>query len=168
MTEIDPTEMFRICLKEAWNSPDPSTQNGAVIVSAEGHTLGKGCNEFPAGVEVTPERLERPMKYYFIEHAERNAIHDADVLLDSDEMYALWASCSDCATAIIQSGIRKLNTHSFYVGGDVSVEGRKDWSETIKYAFEMFDEAGVEVVFHDCQVMRGGESLLYNGEPVRF
>src|SRR4051812_44655189 len=61
------------------NSTDPSTQNGAVLV----HNMGKGrervvvangANHFPAGVKESPERWERPAKYAWVEHAERNAI----------------------------------------------------------------------------------------------
>ncbi len=161
-------KFLRAALGQAWGSPDPSTQNGAVIVATNGAIMGVGCNEFPEGVKSTEERLTRPLKYSFVEHAERNAIYDAGMIIDSDVMYALWAACADCARGIIQSGIRTLYTHSFYANGGVDLKDRKNWGESIQVAFEMFEEAGVEVVFIDDQIMLPGESLLYCGESVSF
>jgi len=165
---IDHVKYFREALQVAWESPDTSTQNGAVIVDTEGRIVGNGCNTFPHGVRITDERLERPTKYLFTEHAERNAIFDAGVPTPTDTMYALWAACSDCARAIIQSGIRTLYTHSFYTGPDTTTEGRNDWNPSISAAMDMFAEAGVRVVFLDAKIMRPGESLLYNGDPVVY
>ena len=169
-----PADYFGLAYELAKHSPDTSTQNGAVIVNAlTGAIVGAGLNDFPHGVEVTEERLQRPMKYFFTEHAERNAVFEmgdrglADMAGDK-EMYALWAACADCARAIIQAGVKKVHTHSFYIGGGDPTEDRKNWGESIQYAFNMFDEAGVEVVFHDCQVLPEGETLLFNGEPVHY
>lgn len=166
----DHRQFFRLALAEAWGSPDPSTQTGAIIVDAGGRVVSGGCNDFPEGVAAKPERLERPLKYSFMEHAERNAIYSAGEIVDTDVMYALWAACDDCARAIIQSGIRTVHTHGFYLGNDAidKTGTRRDWGETLKVSFTMFEEAGVDVIYHDFQVMRQGESLLYNGEPVRF
>ena len=56
-------------------SKDRSTQVGAVIVG-EGHVvLSVGYNGFPRGVnDDIDSRYERPAKYMWTEHAERNAI----------------------------------------------------------------------------------------------
>lgn len=56
------------------SSPDPSSQIGVVIVPLASHKRVMACNTFPE--RVTP-RLERPEKYAFIEHAERNGIYHA-------------------------------------------------------------------------------------------
>jgi dCMP deaminase len=154
---MDHAANFRLALRVAIESPDPSTQTGAVILDLNSNELlSEGCNEFPGGVRYSDQRLERPLKYEFIEHAERNAIfsllrnrheipHDADL------------------RAIIQSGIRKLYTHGFYMSED-----HANWDDSIKVAFEMFTEAGVQVFIRDDQVMEPGESLRYNGQPVHF
>lgn len=168
-------DYFGVAFELAKHSPDPSTQNGAVIIdTVTGAIIGAGLNDFPHGVEVNEERLTRPLKYSFIEHAERNAIFEmgdrgfAD--LPNKEMYALWATCTDCARAIIQSGIKRVHTHSFYFDGATSVDGenRKDWGESIDIAFTMLEEAGVDVVFHDCEVMPEDETLLFNSQPVHY
>lgn len=161
---MDHVEHFRQALQVAWESPDPSTQVGAVIVNQHGGVLGEGCNEFPMGVRYTEERLQRPLKYSFIEHAERNAIFDMLRNGRYDRglvMYALWAACADCASAIIQTGIRTVYTHEFYTGDT-------HWSDSTRVAFEMFAEAGVQVFFVNDQVMLPGETVRFNGEQVHY
>ncbi len=180
---MDHRSFFRKALFEAFRSPDPSTQNGAVIVATDTRTgqptvVGRGANEFPHMVRITEERLERPLKYSFIEHAERNAIFDyldhLKMMGNEREhgplhMYALWAACSDCARAIIQAGVHTVHTHSFYTGGvDPTGQDRKDWGESIRASMDMFAEANVEVVFHDMKIMEEGESLLFNSEYVTY
>jgi dCMP deaminase len=56
-------------------------------------------------------RHERPAKYKWTEHAERNAIYNAarvGIPLDGCRMYLPWFPCMECARAIIQSGILEL------------------------------------------------------------
>jgi len=98
----------------AKQSPDTSTENGAVIVSSWNNVISTACNTFPRGVS---ERLDRPEKYTFIEHAERNAIFEAARYTGGCHgatMYCIWAACADCARAIVQSGIRHLVTMKSY------------------------------------------------------
>jgi len=57
-------------------SKDNSTKVGCLFVDPEDFTvLTRGYNGMPRGIDETrPERQERPLKYAFFEHAERNAI----------------------------------------------------------------------------------------------
>lgn len=146
----------------ARTSPDPSTQNGAVIAYNR-TTVSAGCNEYPRGVIPSPERLERPLKYSVIEHAERNAIYSARDCTDCT-MYALWAACADCARAIIQSNITTLVTHEFYTLDEHRAE---HWDESIDIAFIMLREAGVEVRISDAEIYPD-MPLRYNGELVYY
>lgn len=59
-------------------SKDPSTKVGCIFLDAEDYTeLTRGFNGMPRGIDETrPERFERPLKYDFFEHAERNAIYN--------------------------------------------------------------------------------------------
>ena len=129
-------------------STDPSTQVGAVIVKADQYTddvqMCAHANCFPKGVQETEERWERPIKYSYVEHAERNVIYAAarqGFATQDCVMYAPWFACADCARAIIQAGIVE-------VVGDarpnkmMSADCR--WRETIEIAYGMFDEAGVK------------------------
>jgi len=125
-------------------STDPSTQNGAVIVNPRtGRIISTGVNKFPRGVQDKPERWERPIKYSYVEHAERSAIYSAALIGEATvgcTMYCYWAACADCARAIILSGISRLVTHKIIM--DVSHER---WKDTIEVAFGMLREAGVEL-----------------------
>jgi dCMP deaminase len=159
-------ELMRIAFLHARNSPDPSTQNGAIIVDRGGLWMGIGSNTFPAGVKPLQERLERPDKYLYIEHAERAAIYDAardGLCTHRGVMYALWAACADCARGIIESGITELVTHSFY-----NRQGGKRWGHSIEHGELMLEEAGVIVRTIDDQIMNFNESIRFNGEKVNF
>ena len=68
-----------------------------------------GYNSFPRGIrDDVPERLERPAKYLWIEHAERNAICNAaraGTATEGCTIYVEIMPCMDCARAIVQAGI---------------------------------------------------------------
>lgn len=154
-----PEDWLRLAYKVASESPDPSTQNGAVI-PAHNNVVLQACNRFPRKVTVSGERLERPLKYSYIEHAERNVIYEAaryGVALEGLTMYVPWYACSDCARAIIQAGIRKVVGHKQMMDGTP-----EHWKESIAAAFVMFKEAGVETELLDVEL--GGPTTLFNGK----
>ena len=68
-------EMANLVAKK---SKDKSTQIGAVIVGPDNEIRSTGYNSFPTGLNDDLEiRQQRPEKYYWIEHAERNALYNA-------------------------------------------------------------------------------------------
>ena len=59
-------------------SKDTNRKNGAVIVDDDNIVLSLGYNGFPRGCDDSIDsRYEKPAKYLFTEHAERNAIFHA-------------------------------------------------------------------------------------------
>lgn len=127
-------------------SVDPSTQNGAVLVTAAGDTVD-AANGLPYKVMTAPERWERPNKYLYVEHAERNAIYYAARLGYSTEqatLYAPWYACCDCARGIIQSGITRVVGHA-----PCYHKTPERWRDSIIRAFEMLVEADVQCVIYD-------------------
>jgi dCMP deaminase len=74
--------------------------------------VAHGWNGFPRGVDDdVDERHERPAKYLWTEHAERNAIYNAAAIGAATAgctMYLPWYPCTGCARAIIQSGISEV------------------------------------------------------------
>ena len=130
-------------------SKDPNTQIGAVIVGPEHQIISTGFNGFPRGVdeEDYPSRWERPLKYKFIEHAERNAIYNSarhGVALRDCTLYLVGMGpptlpCTDCARAIIQSGITCVTGKGYKQLPD-------NWKEDLGIAGGMLNEAGVEFV----------------------
>jgi dCMP deaminase len=103
---------LRICRHVASRSKDPNTQIGCVIVGPAHEIRSTGYNSFPRGIrDDVPERLERPAKYLWMEHAERNAIYNAARAGTSTEgctIYVEIMPCMDCARAIVQAGIREV------------------------------------------------------------
>ena len=85
-------------------SKDRSTRVGAVIIGEDKTPGPYGFNGFPRFVDDDREsRHERPEKYKWTEHAERNAIYNAariGVPLKGCTMYVTHMPCADCARAI--------------------------------------------------------------------
>lgn len=128
-------------------SKDPSTKTGAVVVGPNREIRATGYNGLVRGVDDNiPERMERPTKYDFFEHAERNAIYNACLTgtsLKGCIMYATHAPCTDCARAIIQSGIKTVVTNKVVIDEN-SPKGT--WRDKLDYSAQMFKEAGVEYI----------------------
>jgi len=130
-------------------SKDQRTQIGAVIVGQDKEIVSTGFNSFPRGInDFVEERQQRPEKYFWFEHAERNAIYNAariGVSLRDTTMYLTCGiPCSDCARGIISSGIRTI-----YCKTEDTTKNREHWDEHAKRSLQMFQESGVEVIFYE-------------------
>ena len=133
-------------------SKDKRTHIGAVIVGKDNEIVSTGYNSFPRGInDNIEERQERPEKYYWIEHAERNAIYNAariGVSLRESTMYLTCGiPCSDCAKGIISSGIKRIHCKI-----KDTTRNREYWDEHAKRSLQMFKESGVEVIFYNDNV----------------
>ena len=144
------TEYFlNIAEQVKLKSKDQSTQIGAVIVGIDNEVLSTGYNSFPRGMDDSKqERQERPEKYFWMEHAERNAIYNAARIGVSTKNTTMYLSCgipcADCARGIINAGITRI----FCERGELGTKGPM-WADSAERSWEMFDEAGVEVCFYD-------------------
>lgn len=128
-------------------SKDINTQIGVVIVGEDNEIISTGYNSFARGMnDDIPERQERPEKYYWMEHAERNSIYNAariGVSTKGCEMYlSCDIPCTDCARAIIQSGIKKI-----YIVKGETAKGHH-WDEHHKRSEQMFKECGVNIEYY--------------------
>lgn len=136
--------LFQLChLTAAW-SEDRRTKVGAVIVGPANEVRAIGYNGLPRGVSgaidlrYSPEDNE---KYYWFEHAERNAIYNAaraGTSTDGCRLYVSLFPCSDCARGIIQSGIVQVNTFR-------RPDADKKSDHTFEVALTMFEEAHIEL-----------------------
>jgi len=135
---------IEIALLVAKKSKDESTKLGAVIVGPDNEIRSTGYNSFPRGLNDTlGARQERPEKYHWFEHSERNAIYNAariGVSLKGCRMYLTPGPgvCCGCARAIIQSGVAEV-----ILSGDMNT--KQKWSEEAKRSMIMFEECGVKV-----------------------
>lgn len=128
-------------------SKDTSTKTGAVIVGPDKEIRATGYNGPVRGVnDDLPERYERPVKYDFFEHAERNALYNAcltGVSVKGCTMFATHTPCVDCARAIIQSGIKTVITNKLVIDANTP---QNTWRDKLSHSAEMFKEAGVEYI----------------------
>ena len=94
-------------------SKDDSTKIGCVIVNDKGHPVSFGYNGLPMGIDDNiAERDERPEKYFWYEHAERNAMYLTTNSLQNCSIFITHAPCADCARGMIQSGIKNVIIHA--------------------------------------------------------
>ena len=140
------TYFLNICVAVAQKSKDPSTKVGCVIVNGHNAILSTGYNGLPRNVMEQPARYERPAKYRWTEHAERNAIYNAarhGISLDGATLFVTGLPpCADCARAIIQCGIKEV---CVCVPADSSASAR--WADETEISRIMFQEAGVAMMF---------------------
>lgn len=136
---------MEVALLIAGWSKDPNTKTGAVVVGPDREIRATGYNGLVRGVnDDIPERMERPTKYDFFEHAERNAVYNACLTgtsLKGCILYATHPPCTDCTRAIIQSGIKMVVTRTLPEDKSVPAGG---WRDKLDYARQMLQEAGVE------------------------
>jgi dCMP deaminase len=132
-------------------SKDIRTQIGAVIVGADKQIVSTGYNSFPRNiVDDNEDRQVRPEKYFWMEHAERNAIYNAALNGVSTKGTSIYLTCgipcSDCARGIINAGIKKV-----YCKEEDTTKNREHWDEHAKRSMEMFTEADVDVIFYNAK-----------------
>jgi dCMP deaminase len=87
---------------------------------------------------------EPQSKYFFLEHAERNAISAAYKNareLRSATLYCSLYPCADCARAIVSAGITRL------VVPERALDPVRDvkWAQHYRYAGEIFERARVTI-----------------------
>lgn len=130
---------FSLCDANAAKSKDPSTRVGAVIVRPDRTIASMGWNGFPRGVE--DHYQDREHKLLRTVHAELNAILNAREPLHG---YTIYVSplfpCSNCAAAIIQSGITCVIAR---MG-----QPREEWAKSFEASKDMFRQAFVDFEIH--------------------
>jgi dCMP deaminase len=129
-------------------SKDQSTQIGAVIVGVDNEVLSTGYNSFPRGMDDSlQERQERPEKYFWFEHAERNAIYNAariGVSLKNSTIYITSGlPCMDCARGIVNSGIKIIWCKTV-----CTTKNKEKWEESQSKSLQLLNECGVQVFFY--------------------
>lgn len=120
---------------------------GAVIVDDDLVIRSTGYNGLPRGVSDTDDaRFDRKSgeKFFWFEHAERNAIYNAARIgtsLDGCTIFVNRFPCADCARAIIQSGIDTV-----YCPPKPANDGALDHSFDVSEV--LLKEAGLTVLTH--------------------
>lgn len=126
----------------AMRSKDPNTQVGACIVSNDNRLLSTGYNGAPRGYEDenfpwSREGNKLDTKYFYVVHAERNAILNFIGIgreLEDAKIYVDLFPCNECAKEIIQCGIKEV----------VYIHDKYSNTEEVIAAKRLFDTCGVK------------------------
>jgi dCMP deaminase len=125
-------------LVASW-SKDPSTKVGCVITDGDHNQLAGGFNGFPRGIADDYRLHDRETKLKIIVHAEANAVAAAarnGHALKGSIAYVMLPPCAQCASLLIQAGVRRV----VFLSGAKPSKWEVDWT----LAQGMFTEAGIE------------------------
>ena len=89
-------------------SHDIHTQHGCVIADKQNRIVGVGYNGFPKGMNDSILPTERPDKYKWMVHSERNALANCIIRPDNAIAYVTGQCCNDCIIALHQHGIEEV------------------------------------------------------------
>lgn len=137
-------------------SKDNSTKVGAFFVGADNHTtLGFGYNGMPRGMNDEDEtKHERPEKYFWFEHAERNGIYNiAQKYMNNAMIFCTDFPDIEGARAIVSSGIKTMiltNSEHSYISPDREKYTKEEFikvRKNVSRVLELFVCADVEIVF---------------------
>ena len=161
-----------MCYVIARRSGDQSTHVGAVIVGTDNSIVSVGYNDLPRNIEDTISSRRSAAegeKYLWTEHSERNAIYNAGrngVPLKGCKMYVNLLPCTDCARAIIQSGIKEVVCHA--EGHDAFYEARGEenrWQKPHETVGIMFIEAQVKLTWWKGEVH---QPAFFSGKRIQL
>jgi dCMP deaminase len=115
-------------------SHDIHTQHGCVITDQHNRILSIGYNGFPREL---PDHLlptNRPDKYPWMIHAERNALSNCVVRPENGIAYVTGQCCNDCTMALWQEGIKTIymaNDHGTHLFDE---KAQKIFDEFVKFS----------------------------------
>lgn len=148
---------INIVTEVAKKSKDPSSKIGAVIVGPDHEIRSSGFNGFPRGIDEVQDasRWERPIKYDYVEHAERNAVYNAARIGVSTKGCTLYiygfgppcVPCINCTKAAIQCGITRIVGYSYK-------DAPEQWVRELEFSYNLLNEAGVEIVEYESSSLR--------------
>lgn len=131
---------FRLANEAMTWSKDPHCKVGAVIVSPDARQFSMGYNGLPVGVPDDKELLaNKEMKNKLTVHAEVNAVLNSHCNVEGWTMYCTKAPCIDCATTLIQAGIKQLNCPE--------PATNSSWCEENIIAMDLLKQVHIDVYF---------------------
>jgi len=139
----------------ALQSQDRSSRAGCFIVNTNlknsDRLISIGYNKLSKGFDVNDDKNhERPFKYKIFLHAEINAITSAakmGVSILGATMYLNWFPCSNCALAIVNSGISELHCDE-----EPDWTSNDHWIEDQALALDILKRGDVKIVYDNYKV----------------
>lgn len=148
----------------AMKSKDRSTHVGCVIVGEDNSVRTLGFNGFPRGINDDDDhKHERPEKYFWAEHAERNAIYNARSDIRGSRAYVNFLPCADCTRALIQTGVQQIMVDERF--SKAHSTGSDKFDDSHRVSLNMLAEAGVKLTWYTGPIVTeivgfvGGETL---------
>jgi len=131
----------------ASKSKDHRTKIGSVLIK-ERRIISEGYNGICMDINDTvSERFERPEKYFWFEHSERNCVYSAarfGISTLGSILYTQGIPCCDCTRAVIQSGIKEVVVHKQWEEFEEFFTWEK-WKDQAKRSVVMLDESNIKV-----------------------
>jgi dCMP deaminase len=127
-------------LRAAAASPNRVRKVGAALAACDGVIISD-CNAFPVGVRDLEERHAGDGRFVWMEHAERRVIFAAarrGVATSGARMTSTFFPCIDCARAIVEAGVVRLDTPAPAFDDPV-------WGASFERSQIILEEGGVEI-----------------------
>jgi len=119
-------------------SHDIHTKHGCVITDQNHRILGVGYNGYPKGLDDNLLPKDRPDKYHWMVHSERNALADCVIRPDNGIAYVTGQCCNDCIMALWQEGVQTV-----YMIDD---HGTKLFDQDAQKRFDLFvSMSGIQI-----------------------
>lgn len=172
--EIDKQRMREAIEYAMEYSQDPDTKSGCQITFDVPKLSGEydfifGTNRLPQGIELEDWMLERPAKYDWLEHCERDAIHRAKGSVNNGTLYVNWQPCPECAKAMINAGIKRVVVFKEGQEAYERLSGQnpseKDWHSAS--SIDMMERAGIKVDVMSF-IWNGQVKCKFRGQEVLF
>lgn len=140
------TDFYDVLLAEARLSKDPHRKVCAAAFDEQLNRLASGWNGCPRGVQDLRERYDKPLKKFYVKHAEENLVASAARLGIKLEGCSVLITelhpCAGCAGLLAQAGVR----HVWYPEEPSSGKPVSDeWLANFEHAAQIFKEAKVQL-----------------------
>jgi deoxycytidylate deaminase len=150
--------LLRQAYEYATRSPDPSNQNGALIVDPNAKVQTWGFNNIFKGVKFTKELMaNRDWKLAHIEHAERDAIYRHGSCAGYF-MVCPWFACEPCARAIVLSGIKGVLGHKPRME-----QTPERWKASVFGGLNILERGGVDILLYE-DIVPDAPYIIVNGD----
>ncbi len=147
------TRFMKDVYEWATMSKDPRTKIGAVLVHLQDKDpISHGYNGFARKVnDNVQSRWERPEKYFWVCHAEENAVLNCARTGRASAgtiMFTQGVPCSSCADKVIQGGVTAVVVHKQWQEYEQKFNWEK-WNDSSKRSEIKFQEAGIPIIIFD-------------------
>lgn len=140
------TDFYPILMREACLSKDPHRKVCAAAFDWQLNRLASGWNGLPRRVADLPERYNKPLKDFYVVHAEVNLVASAArlgiSLQGSSVLITELHPCASCAGILVQAGVLAVYYPSAPGSGKTV---KQEWLDNFKHARVIFEEAGIQL-----------------------